>query len=190
MKLTAFDIAGRVASDITDGSYVNLGIGTSMLVSKHISPGRGIVIHSDNGMLGMGPTPAEHAVDLDIINAAKQPVTMLPGGSYLHHADSAVGGAMDLVTGAKRVWVMFSSHVNKQGETKIVERCALPLTGVACVDRIYSDLAVIDVTADGLRVTDIVEGLTEDELQSVTGAPLVFANPCRILAPTEIEANR
>lgn len=217
MKLSTVDIARRAAADIDDGSYVNLGIGMPMLVGEHIPAGREVVFHTENGMLGMGPAPAEGAFDPDIINAGKQPVTMLPGGSYFHHADSfvmirgghidvsilgayqvaangdianwflpgpkppAVGGAMDLVAGAKQVWVMLSSHVNKQGEAKVVERCTLPLTGVACVNRIYSDLAVIDVTPDGLYVTDLVEGLTAEELQSMTEAPLRFADPCRAL---------
>ena len=217
MKLSTVDIARRAAADIDDGSYVNLGIGMPMLVGEHIPAGREVVFHTENGMLGMGPAPAEGAFDPDIINAGKQPVTMLPGGSYFHHADSfvmirgghidvsilgayqvaangdianwflpgpkppAVGGAMDLVAGARQVWVMLSSHVNKQGEAKVVERCTLPLTGVACVNRIYSDLAVIDVTPDGLYVTDLVEGLTAEELQSMTEAPLRFADPCRAL---------
>ena len=221
MKLSAVDIARRVADDIVDGSYVNLGIGMPMLVGEHIPEGREFVIHTENGMLGMGPVPAKDAIDPDIINAGKQPVTLLPGGSYFHHADSfamirgghidvsilgayqvgangdianwalpgpkppAVGGAMDLVAGAKQVWVMLSSHVNKQGEAKVVERCTLPLTGVACVHRIYSDLAVIDVSANGLYVTDLLEGLSADELQSMTGAALSFAEPCRRLSSFE-----
>lgn len=218
MKLSAADIARRVAADIPDGSYVNLGIGMPMLVADHVPDGREFVLHSENGLLGMGPAPAEDAVDPDIINAGKQPVTLRPGGSYFHHADSfamirgghidvsilgayqvaangdianwalpgpkppAVGGAMDLVAGAKRVWVMLSSHVAKDGSAKVVGRCELPLTGVGCVDRIYSDLAVIDVTPDGLVVTDIVDGLARDALQSMTGAPLRFSPACATLS--------
>ena len=218
MKLSAGDIARRVAADIADGSYVNLGIGMPMVVADHVPEGREFILHSENGLLGMGPAPAEDAVDPDIINAGKQPVTILPGGSYFHHADSfamirgghvdvsilgayevaangdianwalpgpkppAVGGAMDLVAGAKQVWVMLSSHVNKQGEAKVVERCTLPLTGVACVDRIYSDLAVIDVTPEGLYVTAMVEGMSSEELQSMTAASLTFADDCRRLS--------
>ena len=221
MKLLTVDIARRAASDIAAGSYVNLGIGMPMLIGEHIPAGREIVIHTENGMLGMGPSPPPDSVDPDIINAGKQAVTLLPGGSYFHHADSfvmirgghidvsilgayqvaangdlanwslpgpkppAVGGAMDLVAGAKQVWVMLSSHVNKQGEAKVVERCTLPLTGVTCVDRIYSDVAVIDVTTDGLYVTDLVEGLSAEELQAMTAAPLRFANPCRALTSKE-----
>ena len=217
IKLSAADIARHVAADVADGSYVNLGIGMPMRVADHVPEGRECVLHSENGLLGMGPAPAQDAVDPDIINAGKQPVTILPGGSYFHHADSfamirgghvdvsilgayevaangdianwalpgpkppAVGGAMDLVAGAKQVWVMLASHVNKQGEAKVVERCTLPLTGVACVDRIYSDLAVIDVTPEGLYVTAMVEGMSSEELQSMTAASLTFADDCRRL---------
>ncbi len=218
-RLSAADIARRVAGDIADGSYVNLGIGMPMLVADHIPAGREFVLHSENGLLGMGPAPDAADADPDLINAGKQPVTILPGGAYFHHADSfamirgghidvsilgayqvaangdianwalpgpkppAVGGAMDLVAGAKRVWVMLSAHVAKDGAPKIVERCDLPLTGLACVDRVYSDLAVIDVTPDGLVVTDIVAGLSRDELAAKTGAPLTFAADCRELVP-------
>lgn len=221
MKLSAAQIATRVGADIADGSYVNLGIGMPMLVAEHVPEGREFVLHSENGLLGMGPTPPEGEEDPDIINAGKQPVTIVPGGAYFHHADSfamirgghidvsilgayqvaangdianwalpgpkppAVGGAMDLVAGAKQVWVMLSSHVAKDGAAKVVERCELPLTGVACVNRIYSDLAVIEVTPDGLQVTDLVEGVSREELQSRTGAPLRFAETCRTLAPDE-----
>ena len=206
--LSAADIARRVAADIADGAYVNLGIGMPMLVADHIPPGREFVLHSENGLLGMGPAPDVADADPDLINAGKQPVTIRPGGSYFHHADSfamirgghidvsilgayevaangdlanwalpgpkppAVGGAMDLVAGAKQVWVMLSSHVAKDGTPKVVERCTLPLTGLACVNRIYSDLAVIDVTAAGLVVTDLLAGLEPGQLQAQTGAPL------------------
>ena len=217
MKLSSADIARRVAADIADGSYVNLGIGMPMLVADYIPPGREFVLHSENGLLGMGPAPAAGAQDPDLINAGKEPVTILPGGSYFHHADSfamirgghldisilgayqvaangdlanwalpgpkppAVGGAMDLVAGAKCVWVMLAAHLAKDGAPRLVERCTLPLTGLACVDRIYSDLAVIDVTPQGLVVTDMVAGLTPAALQAQTGAPLSFAGNCRRL---------
>jgi 3-oxoadipate CoA-transferase, beta subunit len=219
MKLSAADIARRVASDVADGSYVNLGIGMPMRVADYVPEGREFVLHSENGLLGMGPAPADDAVDPDVINAGKQPVTILPGGSYFHHADSfamirgghidvsilgayevaangdianwalpgpkppAVGGAMDLVAGAKQVWVMLSSHVDKRGGAKVVESCALPLTGVACVNRIYSDLAVIDVTPRGLYVTDMVAAMSTEELQAMTAAPLTFAEDCRRIHP-------
>ena len=217
--LTAADIARRAAMDIHDGAYVNLGIGMPMLVADHVPAGREFVLHSENGLLGTGPAPAEGEADPDLINAGKQPVTILPGGAYFHHADSfamirgghidvsilgayqvaangdianwalpgpkppAVGGAMDLVAGAQRVWVMLSTHVAKDGSPKIVEHCTLPLTGLACVDRVYSDLAVIDVTPRGLVVTDIVAGLERNELEARTGAPLVFADDCRTMGP-------
>ncbi|MGE0484388.1 MAG: 3-oxoacid CoA-transferase subunit B [Gammaproteobacteria bacterium] len=217
--LSAADIARRVAADIADGAYVNLGIGMPMLVADHVPAGREFVLHSENGLLGMGPAPAEEDADPDLINAGKQPVTIRPGGSYFHHADSfamirgghidvsilgayevaangdlanwalpgpkppAVGGAMDLVAGAKQVWVMLSTHVAKDGAHKVVERCTLPLTGLACVDRIYSDLAVIDVTPRGLVVTDLLAGLEPARLQAQTGAPLTFAGACRPLHP-------
>lgn len=221
MNLSAADIARRVAADIADGAYVNLGIGMPMLVADYIPAGREFVLHSENGLLGMGPAPHEGAEDMDLINAGKQPVTILPGGSYFHHADSfamirgghidvsilgayqvgengdlanwalpgpkppAVGGAMDLVAGAKQVWVMLAAHVAKDGMPKIVRRCDLPLTGLACVDRIYSDLAVIEVTAHGLLVTDMVAGLSATELQARTGARLRFADNCRQLMTAE-----
>ena len=219
MKLSSSDIARRVAEDIADGSYVNLGIGMPMRVADHVPPGREFVIQSENGLLGMGPAPTGGAVDPDLINAGKQPVTIVPGGSYFDQALSfamirgghidvsilgayqvaangdianwampgpkppAVGGAMDLVAGARRVWVMLSSHVSKDGTPKIVARCTLPLTGTRCVHRIYSDLAVIEVTADGLLVTGMIEGLSREALQSMTGAPLRFAAPCGVLRP-------
>ena len=217
MNLSAPDIARRVAADIADGAYVNLGIGMPMLVADYMPQGREFVLHSENGLLGMGPAPGPGLEDADLINAGKQAVTILPGGAYFHHADSfamirgghidisilgayqvaangdlanwalpgpkppAVGGAMDLVAGAKQVWVMLTAHVAKDGTPKIVLHCDLPLTGLACVDRIYSDLAVIDVTPAGLVVTDMVAGLTAEQLQSKTGAPLIFASNCRQL---------
>ncbi len=219
MKLSSVDIARRVASDITGGSYVNLGIGMPMLVSDHIPDDREFILHTENGMLGMGPAALEGAEDWDIVNAGKQAVSILDGGSYFHHADSfamirgghidisilgayevaangdianwlipgprppAVGGAMDLVAGAKQVWVMLSSHVSKSGEPKVVERCTLPLTGVGCVNRVYSDLAIIDIVDNGLIVTAMIEGLEREELQTKTGATLNFAPNCEVLKP-------
>ena len=201
-------MARRLARDIPEGSYVNLGIGMPVLVAAHLPPGREIVLHSENGILGMGPPPAEGEADLDLINAGKQPVTLLAGGSYFHHADSfammrgghldicvmggmqvaangdlanwslgrpgeppAVGGAMDLAVGARSVYIMME-HTTKSGEPKIVERCTYPLTGASVVDRIYTDLAVIDVTPEGLRVRDMIDGMTLKTLQERTGAPL------------------
>jgi 3-oxoadipate CoA-transferase beta subunit len=217
MKLSSADIARRVAGDIAGGSYVNLGIGMPMLVGAYIPDDREFILHTENGMLGMGPAAAEGAEDWDLINAGKQAVTILPGGSIFHHADSfamirgghidisilgayevaangdianwlipgprppAVGGAMDLVVGAKQVWVMLSSHVSKKGEAKVVERCTLPLTGVSCVNRVYSDLAIIDITPAGFVVMAMVEGLERDELQAKTGAELTFSPDCEAL---------
>jgi 3-oxoadipate CoA-transferase beta subunit len=201
-------MAARLAADIPDGSIVNLGIGLPTLVANHLPKDREIILHSENGVLGMGPAPAKGKEDEDLINAGKEPVTLLTGGSYFHHADSfgmirgrhldfailgafqvsvagdlanwhtggadaipAVGGAMDLAVGAKKVLVMME-HLTKDGKSKIVERCSYPLTGARCVDRIYTDLAVIDVKPDGLHVVDSVEGLSFEELQRLTGVPL------------------
>ena len=208
-RYTRDQMAARVARDIPEGAYVNLGIGLPTLVANHLPKDREIILHSENGVLAMGPAPAPGAEDSDLINAGKQPVTLLPGGSYFHHADSfammrgghldfcvlgafqvskrgdlanwhtgapdaipAVGGAMDLAIGAKRVYVMME-HLTKQGESKIVERCTYPLTGIACVNRIFTDLAVIDVTKDGLRVIESVPGLAFEELQRLTGVELL-----------------
>jgi len=207
-KLDRNQMAARVARDIPDGSIVNLGIGLPTLVGDHLPKGREIILHSENGVLGIGPRPAPGQEDEDLMNAGKEPVTLLTGGSYFHHADSfamirgrhldfcvlgafqvavngdlanwhtggadaipAVGGAMDLAVGAKKVLVMME-HLTKKGESKIVERCTYPLTGARCVNRIYTDLAVIDVKADGLHVVETVDGLSFEELQRLTGVPL------------------
>jgi 3-oxoadipate CoA-transferase beta subunit len=201
-------MAARVARDIPEGAYVNLGIGLPTTVANHLPIEREILLHSENGLLGMGPAPAAGSEDADLINAGKQPVTLLTGGAYFHHADSfammrgghldfcvlgafqvsasgdlanwhtgaanaipAVGGAMDLAIGAKRVFVMMD-HQTKGGESKIVANCSYPLTGVRCVNRIYTDLAVIDVTPEGLAVVETVDGLAFDELARITGVPL------------------
>ena len=201
-------MASRVARDIPEGAYVNLGIGLPTMVANHLPKDREILLHSENGILAMGPAPAAGHEDADLINAGKQPVTLLPGGAYFHHADSfammrgghldfcvlgafqvsvhgdlanwhtgapdaipAVGGAMDLAIGAKHVFVMME-HLTKDGRSKIVAQCTYPLTGVRCVNRIYTDLAVIDVTPEGLGVIDIVDGLAFDELARLTGVPL------------------
>jgi len=207
-RYTRDQMAARVARDIPEGAYVNLGIGLPTLVANHLPKDREILLHSENGVLAMGPAPSPGAEDPDLINAGKQPVTLLPGGAYFHHADSfammrgghldfcvlgafqvsqtgdlanwhtgapdaipAVGGAMDLAIGAKRVYVMME-HLTKQGQSKVVERCTYPLTGIGCVNRIFTDLAVIDVTKEGLRVIEIVPGLSLDELQRLTGVVL------------------
>jgi 3-oxoadipate CoA-transferase beta subunit len=212
-KWTRAEMAALVARDIPDGAVVNLGIGLPTLVANHLPAGREIVLHSENGVIGMGPAPAAGAEDYDLINAGKQPVTLLPGGSFFHHADSfammrgghldvcvlgafqvaangdlanwhtgaadaipAVGGAMDLAIGAKKTYVMME-HTTKGGEMKIVERCSYPLTGVACVARVYTDLAVIDVTRQGLVVLAMAAGVGLADLQAMTGAPLTLASP-------------
>ena len=212
-RLSRDQMAARVARDIAEGSYVNLGIGLPTLVANHLPADREIFLHSENGILGMGPAPAPGQEDWDVINAGKQPVTLLPGGAYFHHADSfammrgghldvcvlgafqvsatgdlanwhtgapdaipAVGGAMDLAIGAKRVYVMME-HATKAGEPKIVERCSYPVTGIGCVARLYTDLAVIDVTPAGLVALEWVDGLEFDALQRLTGAPLRRASP-------------
>ena len=207
-RFTRDEIAQRVARDIPEGAYVNLGIGLPTMVGNHLDRSKEIFLHSENGLLGMGPAPAPGDEDEDLINAGKQPVTLLTGGAFFHHADSfammrgghldicvlgafqvsergdlanwhtgapdaipAVGGAMDLAIGAKKVFVMME-HQTKSGESKIVPVCTYPLTGVACVSRIYTDLATIDVTPDGLLVIDMIEGLTLDALQQMTGVQL------------------
>jgi 3-oxoadipate CoA-transferase beta subunit len=207
-KWSKDDMARRVAQDISDGMVVNLGIGMPTLVANHLGADREVMMHSENGVIGFGPAPKNGAEDYDLINAGKQPVTLLPGGCFFHHADSfammrgghldvcvlgafqvagngdlanwhtgapdaipAVGGAMDLAIGALRTWVMME-HVTKSGEPKIVERCSYPLTGLACVSRIYTDLAVIDLNGEGAWVVDSVEGLAFDKLQAQTGIPL------------------
>jgi 3-oxoadipate CoA-transferase beta subunit len=212
-RLTRDQMAARVARDIPDGAYVNLGIGLPTLVANHLPPDREIVLHSENGILGMGPAPAKGDEDEDLINAGKQPVTQLPGCAFFHHADSfammrgghldfcvlgafqvsargdlanwhtgapdaipAVGGAMDLAIGAKQVFVMME-HQTKGGESKLVERCRYPLTGIGCVSRVYTDLAVIDVTADELVAVEWIDGLSFDELARLTAAPLRRAGP-------------
>ena len=213
-RLSRDQMAARVARDIPEGAYVNLGIGLPTLVANHLPVAgsedyREILLHSENGILGMGPAPAAGAEDWDLINAGKQPVTLQRGGAYFHHADSfammrgghldicvlgafqvsasgdlanwhtgapdaipAVGGAMDLAIGAKKTCVMME-HLTKSGESKIVAHCSYPLTGVACVSRIYTDLAVIDVTARGLVVVEIFNDLPLPELQRLTGVPLL-----------------
>ncbi len=201
-------LAARVAQDIAEGSVVNLGIGMPTLVANHIPADREVLLHSENGILGMGPAPASGEEDYDLINAGKQPVTLLKGGSYFHHNDSfammrgghldicvlgafqvsatgdlanwhtgeadaipAVGGAMDLAVGAKQAWVMMDL-LTKKGESKVVSACSYPLTGKACVKRIYSDLATLACTPDGLRLIDKVDGLSHAELEQLVGLPI------------------
>lgn len=204
-KRSKQELAQRVARDIFNGAYVNLGIGQPTLVANYLPEGIEVVLHSENGILGMGGAPATGEEDYDLINAGKQPVTLLPGGAYFHHADSfammrgghldisvlgafqvsangnlanwstgevgaipAVGGAMDLAVGAKQTWVMMDL-LTKQGESKVVKACTYPLTGIACVKRIYSDLATLECTPQGLKLIDKVEGLQHSELERLLG---------------------
>ena len=207
-RKTKDQVAARVAQDIPEGVYVNLGIGMPTQVANHLPQGLEIVLHSENGILGMGPAPAPEDEDFDLINAGKQPVTLLPGGSYVHHNDSfammrgghldicvlgafqvsvtgdlanwhtgepdaipAVGGAMDLAIGAKQTWVMMDL-LTKQGQSKIVPACTYPITGLACVKRVYTDLATLEITEQGLRLIDAVEGLSREELEKLVGLPI------------------
>ena len=207
-KRSKDQLAARVARDIHDGAYVNLGIGMPTQVANHLPKGIEVILQSENGILGMGPAPAEGDEDFDLINAGKQPVTLLKGGAYFHHADSfammrgghldicvlgafqvsasgdlanwstgepgaipAVGGAMDLAIGARQTWVMMDL-LTKKGESKVVQACSYPLTGIACVKRIYSDLATLECTPQGLRLVDKVEGLAHDELEKLVGLPI------------------
>jgi 3-oxoadipate CoA-transferase beta subunit len=206
--MTRAEMAARVACDIPEGWYVNLGIGAPLQVADYVPAEREVIFHSENGVLGMGPAPAAEAINRWLINAGKQYVTLRKGGAYMHHADSfglirgghldlcvlgafqvgengdianwsisdndsapAVGGAMDLAVGARRVWVLME-HQTKSGESRLVRRCTYPLTALGVVKRVYTNLAVLDVTPDGFAVRDMVEGLTLEALQSVTNAPL------------------
>ena len=209
-RRTKDELAARVARDIPEGATVNLGIGQPTLVANHIPPTFEILLHSENGILGMGPAPAAGQEDYDLINAGKQPVTLLPGGAFFHHADSfammrgghldicvlgafqvsatgdlanwhtgepgaipAVGGAMDLAIGAKQTWVMMDL-LTKQGQSKLVSQCTYPLTGIACVKRVYTDVATLACTANGLLVIDMVPGLTLEALSELIGLPLAL----------------
>lgn len=203
-------LARRVAQDIPEGAYVNLGIGLPTQVANYLDKDGDYFLHSENGILGMGPAPAENAIDWDLINAGKQPVTLLTGGCFFHHGDSfsmmrgghidicvmgayqvstqgdianwhtgetnaipAVGGAMDLAVGAKQVFVMMNL-LTKAGDSKLVQQCTYPLTGLACVSRVYSDLAVFNTGPNGAEVLELAEGLTLDRLREITGLDLVM----------------
>lgn len=203
-------LARRVAQDIPEGAYVNLGIGLPTQVANYLDKDGDYFLHSENGILGMGPAPAENAIDWDLINAGKQPVTLLTGGCFFHHGDSfsmmrgghidicvmgayqvstqgdianwhtgetnaipAVGGAMDLAVGAKQVFVMMNL-LTKAGDSKLVQQCTYPLTGLACVSRVYSDLAVFNTGPNGAEVLELAEGLTLDRLREMTGLDLVM----------------
>ena len=206
--MTRLEMAERLARDIPEGWYVNLGIGAPLQVADYVPVEREVVFHSENGVLGMGPAPAPDHINRWLINAGKQYITLRTGGSYMHHTDSfalirgghldlsvlgafqvaengdianwttsendaapAVGGAMDLAAGARRLWVLMD-HQTKSGDSRLVRRCTYPLTALGAVKRIYTNLAVIDVTADGFAVREMVPGLTLDALQQATDAPL------------------
>jgi len=210
-KLSREQMAARVARDIPEGAYVNLGIGLPTTVANFLPADKEIFLQSENGLLGMGPAPSPGQEDPDLINAGKQPVTLLTGGCYFHHADSfammrgghldicvlgafqvsahgdlanwstgaadaipAVGGAMDLAIGAKQVFVMMDLFT-KKGESKLVAECSYPLTGLRCVSRVYTDVAVFDLGADGATVLEMVEGMDIEQLRELTGLPLALA---------------
>lgn len=209
-KLTRDEMAQRVARDIPEGAYVNLGIGLPTRIANYLPADKEVFLHSENGLLGMGPKPQPGEEDPELINAGKEYVTLLQGGCYFHHGDSfammrgdhldicvlgayqvsasgdlanwstgapdaipAVGGAMDLAIGARQVFVMMD-HLTRDGECKLVAQCSYPLTGVGCVSRIYTDLAVIDITDRGPVVREIFNGLSFEELQRITPVALTF----------------
>jgi 3-oxoadipate CoA-transferase beta subunit len=210
---TREEMARKLAADIPDGAYVNLGIGIPELVAQFVPAGREVIFQTENGLLGMGPSPQPGGEDPELVNAGKKPVTAIAGAAFFHHADSfvmirgghidycilgamqvsaagdlanwstgegeaipAVGGAMDLVAGVRHVYVI-TEHTTRAGEPKIVAACTYPLTGRRVVDRIYTNLAVLDVTPQGLAVRELAPGLTIEALQAVTGAPLLAAAP-------------
>ncbi|MBI3708941.1 MAG: CoA transferase subunit B [Proteobacteria bacterium] len=217
MTLTREQLAARVAADVPDGAFVNLGIGLPTLVANFVPADREVIYHSENGILGMGPAPKKGEENPDLINASKQYVTLMPGAAIVHHTDAfamirgghidlallgalqvsatgdlanwttspnllmpGVGGGMDLAVGAARVWALME-HNTRDGQPKILECCTLPLTAARVVDRIYTNLAVIDVTEDGLVVREMAPGLDFAELQRRTGATLTLANDWRAI---------
>lgn len=219
-RLTRGQMAWRAAQDIPHGAYVNLGIGMPVACANHLPAGREVNFQSENGVLGVGPAPAKGEEDYDLINASKFAITLQPGASIVHHADSfamitgghidlavlgafevgangdlanwstgkdgvpGVGGAMDLAAGARAVWVL-TTHAHKSGAPKLVERISLPLTGAGVVKRVYTDLAVIEPDGDGFLLRELLEGVSLDEIRTLTGAPLRTAED---LAPLRAPA--
>jgi len=210
-RLTRNEMAARLARDIAPGSYVNIGIGMPELVANYLDPADEILLHSENGILGMGPQAKDDEIDGELLNAGKKPVTLLTGGAFFHHVDSfaimrgghldlcimggmqvsskgdlanwsldrpgeppAVGGAMDLAVGAKRVYILME-HNAKDGTPKLIDQCTLPVTGLGVVHRVYTDLAVVEIGPQGFVVIEKLVDISDDELRAATGAPLTFA---------------
>ena len=221
-KLSRRQLAWLAANEIPDGAYVNLGIGIPTLCADHMPSDKEVLLHSENGVLGFGPRPEEGEEDLDLVNAGKQPITMLKGGSYFVHSDAfamirgghidiamlgafevsengdlanwttnnptfppGVGGAMDLAAGAKQVWAL-TEHITRDGKPKIVKNCSYPLTSSGCVKRIFTDLAIIDVSDAGLTVIGMMDGLSLEELQAITEPTLTLSPECYKLQAPQI----
>ena len=221
-KLSRRQLAWLAANEIPDGAYVNLGIGIPTLCADHMPSDKEVLLHSENGVLGFGPRPEEGEEDLDLVNAGKQPITMLKGGSYLVHSEAfamircghidiamlgafevsengdlanwttnnptfppGVGGAMDLAAGAKQVWAL-TEHITRDGKPKIVKNCSYPLTSSGCVKRIFTDLAIIDVSDAGLTVIGMMDGLSLEELQAITEPTLTLSPECYKLQAPQI----
>ena len=221
-KLSRRQLAWLAANEIPDGAYVNLGIGIPTLCADHMPSDKEVLLHSENGVLGFGPRPEEGEEDLDLVNAGKQPITMLKGGSYFVHSDAfamirgghidiamlgafevsengdlanwttnnptfppGVGGAMDLAAGAKQVWAL-TEHITRDGKPKIVKNCSYPLTSSGCVKRIFTDLAIIDVSDAGLTVIGMMDGLSLEELQAITEPTLALSPKCYKLEAPQI----